>query len=95
MKIILIKFLKNKSNSYFDTRDTLWTQFYEPFICKFYFKDIEEIEAKMKFILIENYDYEFYAELYKKGVTVKTINLLKDNNIRRDIMAELSDSDFN
>ena len=49
----------------------------------------------MKSILIENYDYDFYAELYKKGVTVKTINLLKDNNIRRDIMTALSDSDFN
>ena len=49
----------------------------------------------MKSILIENYDYEFYSELYKKGLTVKTIALLRDSNIRREIILGLSNAEFN
>lgn len=34
------------------------------------------------------------AELYKKGISIETIEKMVDNNIRSELISSLSDQDF-
>jgi len=44
---------------------------------------------------LKNWDIDFAAELYKKGMTPKSIEILIEQNIRRSIVCQLTDEDFN
>lgn len=46
-------------------------------------------------VLLKNWDIDLVQELYRLGVTEKTIKLLIDHNIRRSILIHLTDADLN